>query len=87
MSVHSQHVENDPSTAIEQREESVLCVCACVCAYAYMQFVPGPGNDTLTIVRLVSRGWDFWYVVSTLRNVVAPQRPLPRQAAFTQKYR
>lgn len=35
----------------------------------------------------ICAGWDLWYVVSTLRPFVAPQRPMPRQALVMQKYR
>lgn len=57
------------------------------CAVLCVQFLPGPGNDTLTTMRLLNRGWNFWYVVSTLKPIVAPKRPLPRQAFDMQKYR
>lgn len=69
---------------------SKLCICVltdrlCICAV--LQFLSGPGNDTLTVIRLKSSGWNMWYTVSTLRSFVAPRRPLPRQAFSMQKYR
>lgn len=41
----------------------------------------------LTGVLSVTAGWDFWYVVSTLRPIVAPVQPMPRQALVMQRYR
>lgn len=41
------------------------------------QFMPGPGNDTMTIKRLLSRSWQFKNVVTTTRTFVAPKLPPP----------
>jgi len=45
-----------------------------------LQFMPGPGNNTLTITRFLNIGWDFVDVVSTTQPVAAPKRALPPHA-------
>jgi hypothetical protein len=36
------------------------------------------GHSLITLV-IICAGWDFWYIVSTLRPFVTLQRPMPRQ--------
>lgn len=52
-----------------------------------MQFLPGPGNDTLTTIRFINLAWDFWFVLSTTQPIVAPKRPVPRQTFSLQVFR
>jgi hypothetical protein len=42
-----------------------------------LQFGVGPGNDTMTIKRLLSRSWQFKNVITTAQTFVAPKMPPP----------
>lgn len=42
-----------------------------------LQFMAGPGNDTMTIKRLLSKSWQFMNVITTARTFVAPKLPVP----------
>lgn len=53
-------------------------MCASFAPFCSLQFMTGPGNDSLTTIRQLNIGWDFWYVVSTTRAFVAPKLPAPR---------
>jgi hypothetical protein len=45
--------------------------------FLHLQFVPGPGPDSLTVINFQNLAWDLRYTVITTQPVVAPKLPLP----------
>ena len=60
---------------------------AVACVLSAMQVVPGPTNDSLKIVRLVTKMWNMWYCLLQTQPVYAPPLPPPRQVFNQLQYR
>lgn len=52
-----------------------------------MQFEPGPTNDTIRILRLITDAWDLWSATLTTQPVFAKPLPAPRQVFNQLQYK